>query len=141
MKNVRCVSSSTTIGISWNDIGGNTILYYPEAQALVAYKQQAYFLMNGQIGSGAQAQMGISSWATGVKKFHGTEGTWRDAEDGKLQRNPIAQGSIDGTLALHVPSLDAQQSEEIYHWLIAGQNMRTVRELDELVKKDGAQTF
>ena len=125
----------------WNDIGGNTILYYPDAQALVAYKQQAYFLMNGQIGSGAQAQIGISSWATGVKKFHGTEGTWRDAEDGELQRNPIAQGSIDGTLALYMPSLDAQQSEEIYHWLIAGQNMRTVRELDELVKKDGAQTF
>ncbi|TMD46487.1 MAG: glycoside hydrolase family 15 protein [Chloroflexi bacterium] len=74
---------------------GNTVLYDPSEQALLAYRQQAYFLMNGQVGSGTNAHVGISSWATGVKEFNGSEGTWRDAEDGVLGRNPIAQGSVD----------------------------------------------
>src|SRR5581483_4746733 len=61
----------------WNDAGGNTVFYYPPVRALDAYKQMAYFLMDGQIGSGDQAQIGISSWATGIKEFNGAEGTWR----------------------------------------------------------------
>ena len=28
-------------------------------------------------------------------------GTWRDAEDGELSRNPIEQGSVDATVAVH----------------------------------------
>jgi GH15 family glucan-1,4-alpha-glucosidase len=50
---------------AWLDAAeGNTILYNPTLQALIAYKRQAYFLMNGQVGSGTNAHVGISSWAT-----------------------------------------------------------------------------
>lgn len=125
----------------WENADGNTVFYAPHAQALIAYKQQAYFLMNGQIGRGPQAQMGVSSWATGIKKFRGVEGTWRDAEDGELQRNPIAEGSVDSTLALHLPPLASQQSGEVFHWLAVGQNMHAVLELDDQLKKEQAQTF
>jgi GH15 family glucan-1,4-alpha-glucosidase len=125
----------------WADIEGNTVFYYPEAKALVAYKISAYFLMNGQIGSGTQAQIGISSWATGIKEFNGAEGTWRDAEDGQLERNPIAQGSVDGTLALHLPPLAAQASGAAYHWLTVGPSLSAVIELDGLIAKRGIQTF
>jgi len=97
--------------------------------------------MNGQIGSGTQAQIGISSWATGIKEFNGAEGTWRDAEDGQLERNPIAQGSVDGTLALHLPPLAAQASGEAYHWLTAGPSLSAVIELNGLIAKRGIQTF
>jgi GH15 family glucan-1,4-alpha-glucosidase len=125
----------------WGDVEGNTVFYYPAAKALVAYKASAYFLMNGQIGSGTQAQIGISSWATGIKEFNGAEGTWRDAEDGELGRNPIAQGSVDGTLALHLPPLSPQASAEAYHWLAAGPGLPSVIELDGLIAKRGIQTF
>jgi len=89
----------------WDAADANTVFYYPEFQALIAYKQQAYFLMNGQVGAGSNAHIGISSWATGKKESNGSEGTWRDAEDGVLGRNPIAQGSVDGTLSLHIPDI------------------------------------
>src|SRR2546425_1306085 len=72
----------------------NTVFYHPALQALVAYKKHTYFLMNGQVGSGSEAAIGLSSWATGVKEFNGAQGTWCDAEDGNLGRNPIAQGSV-----------------------------------------------
>ncbi len=120
-----------------DETDGNTVLYYPETQSLVAYKDRAYFLMNGQIGSGQQAQIGISSWSTGVKEFNGAEGTWRDAEDGELSRNPIAQGSVDGTLAFHLPSLAAQASTDVFHWLAVGTNMSSVAKLDTTIRERG----
>ncbi|QBD79230.1 glycoside hydrolase family 15 protein [Ktedonosporobacter rubrisoli] len=125
----------------WGDAEGNTVFYYPYQQALIAYKLQAYFLLSGQIKVGEQVSTGISSWATGVKEFHGAEGTWRDAEDGELGRNPIAQGSVDGTIALHVPSLAAGSSGEVYHWLAVGSDLTAVVSLDDLLRKRGPETF
>ncbi len=119
----------------------NTVFYYPPSQALVAYKEQNYFLMNGQVGSGTLATMGISSWATGVKEFNGAEGTWRDAEDGQLGRNPIAQGSVDGILALHLPTVAAGANGEIYHWLAVGTDLPSVVELERIIRKRGPQSF
>ena len=43
---------------------------------------------------------GIAAFATGVKGRPGFEGTWRDAEDGQLSGNPIAQGSVDSTIEI-----------------------------------------
>jgi len=123
------------------DAEGNTVFYAPKQQALVAYKQQAYFLMNGQISIGEQATVGITSWATGKKAFKGAEGTWRDAEDGELGRNPIAQGRVDGTLALHLPSVAAGESEEAYHWLTVGADLSTVASLDSKVRARGPHSF
>src|SRR6266849_4003822 len=125
----------------WDAAEGNTVFYDPARKALVAYKQQAYFLMNGQIGEGANAQIGISSWATGKKETGGSEGTWRDAEDGELGRNPIAQGSVDGTIALHLPDIPAGGSGVAYHWLAVGPNMGTVTELEMLLCERGPETF
>ncbi len=125
----------------WNDTDGNTVFYYPPVQALVAYKQRAYFLMNGQTLWKGQARNGISSWASGIKEFNGAQGTWRDAEDGDLGRNPIAQGSVDGTLALYLPPLDAHATGEAYHWLAIGRDLPEVVELNRQVTERGPQTF
>ncbi|MDQ2886889.1 MAG: hypothetical protein M3Y39_12495 [Chloroflexota bacterium] len=125
----------------WNDVTADTVFYYPVQQALVAYKLSAYFLMNGAVREGNDLAFGISSWATGVKEFHGEQGTWRDAEDGGLERNPIAQGSVDGTLALHLPALAANATGEAYHWLAVGSDLPSVTELDALVRSRGPQNF
>ena len=123
------------------DADSNTVFYYPDLHALVAYKDRAYFLMNGQVGTDGMAQAGISSWATGIKKFNGSEGTWRDAEDGELGRNPIAQGSVDSTLALHLPPLAPQASGEAYHWLVAGYDMPEVMQGNALIAQRKPETF
>jgi GH15 family glucan-1,4-alpha-glucosidase len=125
----------------WNDVTANTVFYYPVQQALVAYKLGAYFLMNGAVHDGNDLAFGISSWATGVKEFQGEQGTWRDAEDGELGRNPIAQGSVDGTLALHLPALAAHATGEAYHWLAVGPDLPVVTGLDALVRSRGPQNF
>ncbi len=125
----------------WNDATANTVFYHPGQQALVAYKLSAYFLMSGAIRDGDQLTYGISSWATGIKGFNGAQGTWRDAEDGVLGRNPIAQGSVDGTMALHLPTIAAGSSGEAYHWLTVGGGLPSVVELDDLLRSRGPQIF
>jgi GH15 family glucan-1,4-alpha-glucosidase len=120
---------------------GNTVFYHPDLHALVAYKQKAYFLMNGQVESNNQVQVGISSWATGIKEFHGSQGTWRDAEDGELSGNPIAQGSVDGTLALFLANIPADATALAHHWLAAGYDLLEVIELDRLARERGPENF
>ncbi|HLZ63542.1 MAG TPA: glycoside hydrolase family 15 protein [Ktedonosporobacter sp.] len=125
----------------WDSRDANTVFYHPPTQSLIAYKQRGYFLQNGQVGNGSEASIGISSWATGVKETNGAQGTWRDAEDGELGRNPIAQGSVDGTIALHLPSLAAGASGEAYHWLAVGAKLPEVVELDKHVRQYGPPSF
>lgn len=124
-----------------NDEDGNTVFFDPSLQSLVAYKGRTYFLQSGQIGEGAEARVGISSWATGIKDFNGAEGTWRDAEDGELSRNPITQGSVDGISALHLPPIAAQASGIAYHWLVAGENLLATRTLHLMLCGYGVQEF
>jgi len=101
----------------------------------VAYKGLVNFLMSRQVGD----HLGIDDWATGYKEFNNAEGTWRDAEDGTLGRNPIAQGSVDCTLALHLPQVPANGSLVAYHWLAAAATYADVVALDAEVSQLGPQ--
>lgn len=108
---------------------GDTAYYDPETQAIIHYKDDRYFLMNCVIGH----QVGVTQYACGTKEVDGKEGTWRDAEDGELQGNPIAQGSVDSTMGvtLQVP---AQGTAELYYWMAAGSDYRAVATIDEVMR-------
>src|SRR5438270_332730 len=116
---------------------GDSAYYDPRSQAIVHYKGRRYFLLSGTTGSHA---LGLTSFAIGQKDAPGREGTWRDAEDGELSRNPVAQGSIDsvGMLAAIVP---AGGSTTYTFWLAAGQAYDEVRELDKLVRERTPASF
>lgn len=116
---------------------GDTILYDPELKAMVAYKNRRYFLLNVSDEGG----YGIRNWAIGITNDQGPEGTWRDAEDGHLQGNAIAQGSVDGTAALFLGTIQPGVSATGYHWLVAGQNRDEVNVLDQHVRERTPDNF
>jgi GH15 family glucan-1,4-alpha-glucosidase len=119
-----------------NDVG-DSAYYDPRSQAVVHYKGSRYFLLSGTTGGHA---FGLTSFAIGQKDAPGKEGTWRDAEDGDLSRNPVAQGSIDsvGMLKTIVP---ANGSSTVTFWLAAGKSYDEVRELDKLVRERTPASF
>jgi GH15 family glucan-1,4-alpha-glucosidase len=129
--------------------GANTVCYRPELSAIIAYKDQYYVLVNGLVGDvGAggpsdarQAGVGISYWATGYKGMPGHEGTWRDAEDGELGANPIAQGSVDSSVGFHLGAIPPGESALCYHWLAVGPSFQAVRNINQLVLERGPQSF
>lgn len=111
---------------------GDTANYDPQTAGVVLYKDASYFLVNA-----CDAQKcGIDHWAIGHKKIGGAEGTWRDAEDGLLGRNPISQGSVDATVGFN---LEVPPRGEAYvtQWIACGHNYDDVRSLNNRIWKVG----
>ena len=111
---------------------GNTVLYDPRLKAVIHYRGPRYFLVNISV----DGRTGVDEWATGTKEFGGAEGTWRDAEDGRLEGNAIAQGSVDSTVAVSI-RLDARQEGIFYYWIAAGTRFREVAVIDAVVRDKG----
>lgn len=129
--------------------GGNTVLYDPFIQALIAYKDCCYILVSGLVGddtAGAppdtrQANLGIHAWATGYKEFNSQQGTWKDAEDGELGGNPIAQGSVDSCAGFHLGQIQPGASRLCYSWLAVADAYYAVRDLNRLILDRGPDTL
>ncbi len=116
------------LNISGNNVG-DTAALDPKTGGVVHYKGARYFLANGW-GAGTD---GLDQFAVGEKGVAGKEGTFKDAEDGVLSGNAIAQGSVDSVIGvtLKIPGLG---QETAYFWLAAGQSWQEVQRLDSLVK-------
>ncbi len=113
---------------------GDTAYYDPELRSIVHYRAKRYLMVSFY----ANGEQRIDEYATGTSGFHGAEGTWRDAEDGHLQGNPIAQGSVDSTISSHV-QLPAEGEKTIYMVMIAGESRGELLELHKWMTKMGPQ--
>jgi GH15 family glucan-1,4-alpha-glucosidase len=120
----------------WGNAIGDTIFYDPEINGLVAYKGMRYVLMNGSVDDA----YGFHDYAIGQKEREGFQGTWRDAEDGNLQRNAIAQGSVDATGMIET-TVPANGERTVWIWWIFGKAYREVALLDGLVRERGPASF
>jgi oligosaccharide amylase len=96
---------------------GDTAYYDPELRSMVHYRGKRYLMMTF-FGNGEQR---VEEYACGTSGFHGAEGTWRDAEDGHLQGNAIAQGAVDSTMSHHA-NLAPQGERTVYMVMIAGES-------------------
>ncbi len=105
--------------INESDIG-DTALFNPFLDAMIHYKGPHYFLFSGATSDG-----GIYEYATGIKDFGGMEGTWRDAEDGSLSGNPIAQGSVDSTFSIQA-HIAPKKSADARYWIVCGSSLDDV---------------
>jgi oligosaccharide amylase len=113
---------------------GDTAYYDPARRALIHYKGHHWFLISGTNGS----EWGLSSYATGIIGHHKAQGTWRDAEDGSLGRNPIAQGSVDSVGRVMVR---VREKAVAYYWICAGRDLASVSRLDHEVREVGPETI
>ncbi len=113
---------------------GDTAYYDPRLSAVVHYRGNRYVLASFcRTGPGGKDVHGIDQFATGACGFHGAEGTWRDAEDGRLSGNPISQGAVDSTIGLTL-ELGPGESETVYYYLAAAFSFEELRDLHELVR-------
>jgi GH15 family glucan-1,4-alpha-glucosidase len=115
---------------------GDTACYKPEVRGLLHYKGRRYFLINALNEEGA----GVSQFATGSKETGRYHGTWADAEDGELSGNPITQGSVDSTCAVHMRVPGGGESKA-YYWMAACTGWRGVLRMNDLVTKRSPAYF
>lgn len=83
------------LNIDESDIG-NTVLWAPQEGGMAHFKGATWILV--------KLTPSADDFACGHIGFGGYEGTGRDAEDGGLSRNAIAQGSVDATQGLPIES-------------------------------------
>ena len=122
--------------IGGSDIG-NTVAYDPRHRAVIAYKEDAYFLLGGQAG----AEFGLAGWACG-KKGGQLQGTWVDAEDGELGCNPIDQGSVDCTIGFRLGGAAAGQGLGLTHWVCMGRRFQEVSTFgQDVILERGEATY
>jgi GH15 family glucan-1,4-alpha-glucosidase len=107
---------------------GDTAFFDPQTRSVIHYKAHRYLLVN----CCDPMRCGVEEFACGAKEVRGLEGTWRDAEDGSLEGGPIAQGSVDSTIAVRM-KLDARGQAVAYYWIIAGRVYQEVRRTNQLV--------
>lgn len=109
---------------------GDTGLYDPRVGAIIHYKGATTLLVNAFI-EGKQ----FTEYNIGLFGIEGKEGTYHDAADGKLEKNPIEHGSVDSVLALTC-TLEAGASTTAHYWIVCAGSVSEAHALDELVIKE-----
>ena len=109
----------------------DTAMYDPDSRSIIHYKSKRYFLVSGATDD----ESGIGEYACGRSGIGGSDGTWRDAEDGALSMTAIGQGAVDSTIAIPV-TLEPNGSATAYYWICAGKKYGEVRNLDRGVVRE-----
>jgi oligosaccharide amylase len=106
---------------------GDTAFYDPRVKAIIHYKGHTTFLVNAFSGD-----VQFRDFNIGLFGIEGKEGTYMDANDGVLERNPIEHGSVDSVIGVTL-NIPARGESAANYWVVAGPSVTAVHELDEYV--------
>jgi GH15 family glucan-1,4-alpha-glucosidase len=112
---------------------GDTSFFHPLMDGVIHYKGPCYFLFGGEADG-----RGMQQYACGLKGFGGFEGTWRDAEDGELGMNPIAQGSVDSTVRFDL-NIESNAIGKLMYWIVASDDLEDLETSHGRLKAFGAE--
>ncbi|MCR4399154.1 MAG: glycoside hydrolase family 15 protein [Firmicutes bacterium] len=116
--------------IDESDIG-DSAYYDPGLGVLVHYKRGTYFCFSGRVGD-----RGFSQCAVGKKRHGGTEGTWRDAEDGYLEGGDVSHGSIDSTVSFWF-DIAPESAVTVHYWMCVAAGAAEAIELNRWTSTAG----
>jgi GH15 family glucan-1,4-alpha-glucosidase len=106
---------------------GDTAFYDPKNNVIVHYKGRRNFLINAMIGDKV-----FDDYSIGIFGIEGKEGTHKDAEDGKLSKNPVEHGRVDSVIGLAC-QVNAKQSERVYYWMVVDKHLENVYKMNDFV--------
>jgi len=112
---------------------GVTAFYYPKRHSIVHYRGPKVFLFGGYLDKNP-----MSDFSVGMTRYAGLQGTWKDAEDGKLSSNSIEHGQVDSTLEFTC-TLRGKQKCEGYYWMTAGKTLEDAIALNDDIQKRSPQ--
>ncbi|OYV63459.1 MAG: hypothetical protein B7X03_01710 [Parcubacteria group bacterium 21-58-10] len=109
--------------------GGETAYFDPATKVIIHYKGKRAFLINAECDG-----VPFSDYAIGITHFEGKQGTYRDAEDGALSKNPIEHGHVDSVIGLY-NRYEAGAEKQVRYWLAVGDSIERTLELNAYVLK------
>jgi GH15 family glucan-1,4-alpha-glucosidase len=110
---------------------GDTAYFDPVKKVIVHYKGRRVLLINAKLGNDP-ASAGFDDYSVGLFKIEGKEGTFVDAEDGLLSKNPVEHGLVDSVIGLTF-ELEPQGALPVFYWIVAGNFIKEVHQLNQYV--------
>jgi oligosaccharide amylase len=111
---------------------GDTAFYDPRVRAIIHYKGHDAFLAYAEI-NGNQ----FTDYTVGLFDIEGKKGSYADAVDGVLSKNPIEHGSVDSVLGVTFDAKGKSEAE-VHYWLAAGGSIAEVHRTHQHVLEEGA---
>lgn len=108
----------------------NSAFYDPKTNSIIHYKKNRYIL----IGGSSEDRDEIYEYSMGNIEA-GSEGNYKDAEDGKLEMSLIAHGKIYSMLSL-IGKIKPGEKKKFYYHICVGNSFESVRELSAFVKNN-----
>ncbi len=114
---------------------GDTVYYDPLQKTIVDYRGKVYFMIGGSHGN-----KNFDDFSTGNANTSEKRGTYVDAEDGILSKNPIEHGSVDSTIGFSF-NLNSGSKKTTHCWICVGDDYKEVKELNSFVNSKGVNNL
>ena len=112
-----------------------TAYFDPIRNTIVHYEGKTVFTVCAEASS-----IPFDDYTIGLFGVEGREGTYKDAEDGVLSKNPIEHGRVDSTLSVPL-KLHKQEHKKAYYWITVGETKNESFELHDYVKYRTPEPF
>lgn len=106
----------------------DTAYYDPVKNAIIHYEGRRVFMMYGE-----SSDIPFDDFSVGLYGIEGKEGTWKDAEDGALSKNPIEHGHVDSVFSIPL-TVHKNETKTAYYWIAVGETKAEVYELHDYIK-------
>lgn len=112
---------------------GDTAYFDPREKVIIHYKGRRVFLINT-----FHEKQGFHEYSVGLLGIEGKVGTYRDAEDGSLSKNPIEHGNVDSVVALNL-EISPKEQYKVYYWICIGKSIEKTKDLNEEILTRGPE--
>ncbi|MDO8269928.1 MAG: glycoside hydrolase family 15 protein [Candidatus Levybacteria bacterium] len=108
---------------------GDTAYYDPHNKIIAHYKGRRVFLINTSTEGKS-----FDDYTIGIFGIEEKEGSYKDAEDGKLSQNPIEHGKVDSVIGVYL-DIDANSQKTIDYWITIAKTIQEVHDLNDYVNE------
>lgn len=105
----------------------DTAYFSSTVESIIHYKGRRVFLVGGMCDNKP-----FDDYSIGFCGIEGKEGTWKDAEDGLLSKNPIEHGVVDSVIGWS-RKIPAGGSINLHYFIAVGETYKEVCELLEYI--------
>lgn len=111
--------------------GKDTAYFDPVKNAVIHYEGRRVCLAYAET-----SDIPFDDYSVGLYGIEGKDGTWKDAEDGRLEKNTIEHGHVDSTFSIPL-TLHKNETKVINYWITIGETKAEVYELHDYIKYKG----
>lgn len=106
---------------------GDTAYYDPNNKLIIHYKGRRVFLINSNVDGRS-----FDDFTVGIFGIEGKEGSFLDAEDGKLVQNAIEHGKVDSVIGIYL-DMDSNSTKTFDYWITIGKTIQETHDLNTYV--------